>query len=261
MYSNPLNRGPQASNNRRRLGEASQPSSSRPETSQSPEGKEDQGLLRHTRMIEEWANILGPEMAQQTIVFSNDPTVEIHRSPDKKHAEKLTATLTSTGESPDTHQEWGVELRLDEPLPLSERIVRLKIMFDITVMGRGLLRQGQVILDRRNLEEALRKCEEMLAPLASPTWIDSHPEVDTAQEKVDEKDNGADDKIDGKAKGKGKMNKETAEAKNKRHDKTHDMTGGTADGEMDEPDDKKGKQTGGNKKGKKKNKNRKQRVK
>ncbi|KAI8951030.1 hypothetical protein F4801DRAFT_578955 [Xylaria longipes] len=226
MYSNPLDPHLPASNDRSGQNrETSQPSSSRPRIIWLP------GLVRNQRRIQEWTDLWGQEKATDILKTSALPGMKIHVSPDGEHIEKLVLA-------------WP-----EAPGKL------LCLMFDVGVVAPSLRNQESCIAERVGLEETLRCCEEVLAPLASPTRIDSHPEGDTAEKEGDEEDNGTDDDIDSETDGKTKdmADDETGDAT------VDDMDEADEEDEADKADDKKGKQGGGNNKRKRNKKKRKRR--
>ncbi|RYC60883.1 hypothetical protein CHU98_g5308 [Xylaria longipes] len=255
MYSNPLDPHLPVSNDRSGQNrETSQPSSSRPRIIWLP------GLVRNQRRIQEWTDLWGQEKATDILKTSALPGMKIHVSPDGEHIEKL---VLAWPEAP------GVDVRLDisellspgRPSPLAVRLAHAAqaeervLTRPSIVVAPSLRNQESCIAERVGLEETLRCCEEVLAPLASPTRIDSHPEGDTAEKEGDEEDNGTDDDIDSETDGKTKdmADDETGDAT------VDDMDEADEEDEADKADDKKGKQGGGNNKRKRNKKKRKRR--
>ncbi|KAI1749719.1 hypothetical protein F4782DRAFT_533158 [Xylaria castorea] len=258
MYLNPLNPRFRALPHRHgHSRETSPPFSSRPQTSRDPERTIAQRLLRHNRRSQEWAMLIGVEKALAAVSLATRG-LRTYRSPDNERFEKV-VIHTSTeraGEGPDDmHRRCGT-LELEVGGSPSERMEYLMFIFDVGIIAESISTLRQVMALQVDVEKTLQECEEVLAPLASPTWIDSHTEGDTVEEAVDEKESSKGKEIDGKT--KGKMDKEKDETKDKIDDKTCHTTEDEMD-EADEADDKMGKQCERKKKRNKKNKKKRKR--
>ncbi|KAI0546282.1 hypothetical protein F4679DRAFT_587624 [Xylaria curta] len=241
MYPNPLNPRLRALHQRgEHSGESPQPSSSQPETSRNPVRTTDERFLRHRRRTQEWVNLVGDQNARAAVtIHALGP--RIYRSPDNERFEKIVIPESKecAWKDPNIDQQFG-PLEFEVFGSLSERLEGLKMMYDASIMAGANYALSKTMLFRMDAEKALRKCEQVLAPLASPTWIDLHTEGDVVDKPVDEKENSGDEKIDSETKGK-----------------TDDMSRDTAKNEKDEADEA----DGGKKEQKKKYKKRKRRVK
>ncbi|KAI1736657.1 hypothetical protein F4680DRAFT_468899 [Xylaria scruposa] len=213
MYPNPLNPRFRALHHRGgHSREIFQLLSSQPATPRNLERTTTERLLRHRRRTQEWAEFIGEERAK-AVTALHAQGLRIYRSPDNERVERLVVHTSRecAGEDPDMYRRRG-RLELEISGSLSERMERLMFAFDASIMAGSIYALSKTVLFRIDVEKTLRECERVLAPLASPTWIDSHTEGDVVDKPVDGKENSSDENIDSETKGKmDDMPRDTAE--------------------------------------------------